>query len=552
MKRTVQLIALLRRNAHARTILGLLCALSLYYAFVTTGGKFQVLGSRSDFYDRLTEGMRAGHLYLLEAPKPELLARANPYDYKSTNEWAAWLWDASLYNGHYYLYWGPIPALILLVVKSVLRMSITVYDQWIVLFFMLLRLWAGAGLIISYARTQYPELPRWALYLAIVVFAVASPTPYFLARPLVYEASIACGQGFLCLALYCAYQGLLEPLRQRGWFLAAGSCLSCALGARASLIISAPLIVLATALCAAQASGYSRRKLSAAMLALGAPVAATLALYALYNHVRFDSVSEFGLNYQLTGRRFGNEDRHFLPNLFSYAGAELSYSCKFPYVRLPSQRHLSTLFSWPDDYDTGDAENGERVGGVLVATIICWLWSVWLVRALIWLKQKRQGAKPMLAFSTRELWLMACSLAAVASIAPASRLYLASMRYLEDASSGVLLGAIGAGFWLLRPSQARNRFRRRLAPVLFAGLAVHSIFVGLALGFTGYADSFRKENMALFAELERTLSLCKVMHHTPLALLPSESEAFYVAWRDVILTTARDASPQAQRSAARP
>ena len=252
------------------------------------------------------------------------------------------------------------------------------------------------------------------------------------------------------------------------------------------------------------------------------------------------------------------DDRHFLPNLFSYTGAELTYSCKFPFVKLPSQRHLSTLFVWPDDYDTGGDENGERVGGALVATTICWLWSVWLYRALRWFNRTRTATKPKLAFSTRELWLMLCCVAAIAAIAPASRLYLASMRYLEDAAAGLILGAIGAGFWLLRASQARDRAasraRRWLSPLLFAGLAVHSIFVGVALGFGGYADSFRKENKPLFAELERKLSVCKVkqrlLQRTRHALLPSESEAFYVAWRDVIPISARDTSPK--RPTARP
>jgi hypothetical protein len=259
------------------------------------------------------------------------------------------------------------------------------------------------------------------------------------------------------------------------------------------------------------------------------------------------------VNYQLTGRRFSSEARHFLPNLFSYAGAELSWSCKFPFVTLPSQRHLSTLFAWPSDYDTGEAENGERVGGLLVATIFCWLWSVWLYRAFVRLKHKGRGER----FSTRELWLVLCSIALIASLAPASRMYLASMRYLEDGAAGVLFGAIVAGFWLLRPSQARDReasrLRRWLAPALYASLALHSIFVGAALGFTGYADSFRKENRALFAQLERKLSVCRVkqrLRWQPHALQPSESEAFYVAWRDVIHLSSRDAGSQGP--AARP
>jgi hypothetical protein len=535
-------------------ILGLMCALSLYYAFVVTAGTFGVLGWNSDFYDALAEGFRAGHLYLKTVPAPELLARANPYAYSSDKDWDAWLWDASLYNGHFYIYWGPVPALLLWGIKAALGYAGTIHDQWLVLFFSLMRLYAGSALIMAFARAHNPTLPRWALYLALLVFGLASPTPFFLARPLVYEASIASGQGFLCLGLYLAYCGLQKRRDQTRWFVAAGSCLGCALASRASLIITAPLVVAATAFCAARP--YSWRKLLGALCSIGTPVAISLALYALYNQLRFDAFYEFGLKYQLTGRRFETAARFFLPNLASYFGAAISWSCKFPFVRLPEHRQLSSLFSWPSDYDVGDAENGERVGGVLVATTVCWLWSVWIWHAYSWARLKYKSGVARVTLSQRELWLFLCACAVIASAAPASRLYLASMRYMEDAASGMLLGAIAAGFRLLRPSPDPRGAptRRLLGPLLYGSLGLHTVVVGVCLGFTGYADTFRKENTALFRELERKLSVCDVketLRKLDLHALPSsERDAIYVAWGDDRHLESRN--PCSQRTPARP
>lgn len=527
-----------------------MCALSLYYAFEVTAGTFGLLGWTSDFYDQLTEGFRAGHLHIKALPSPELLARANPYSYESDKDWDAWMWDMSLYKGRYYIYWGPVPALMLWGIKAALGYSATVHDQWLVLFFSLTRLYAGSALIVRFARDQNPQLPRWALYLALLVFALASPTPYFLARPLVYEASIACGQGFLCLGLYFAYLGLREPRAQTRWFVAAGSCLGCALAARASLILSAPLVVVATAVCAARPRGYAWRTLLRALTAIGAPVAVSLFLYGLYNQLRFDAFYEFGLKYQLTGRPFETAARYFLPNMASYFGAAISWSCKFPFVRLPEHRQLSALIEWPPDYDIGAAENGERVGGVLVATTICWLWSIWFWRALTWARRKYKQRIAAATVSNRELWLILCAGAAIASGAPASRLYLASMRYLEDAASGMLLGAIAAGFWLLRPRPLAGRPRRLLGPVLYSSLALHTVFVGICLGFTGYGDSFRKENTALFRQLERTLSVCEIKRKLLHTVQPSEHGAIYVAWRDATHFESRNTCTQ--RAPARP
>ena len=540
-------------------LFALLCVISLYYAFVVSAGTFGLLGWTSDFYDALAEGFRAGHLYLRTQPTPELLGRANPYTYTTADDWDAWLWDASLYNGHYYIYWGPVPALLLWALKAMIPYAGTIHDQWLVLFFALMRLYAGTALIITFARDHNPTLPRWALYLALLVFGLASPTPYFLARPLVYEASIAAGQGFLCLGLYWAYLGLQHPRVQARWFVAAGSCFGCALASRASLIISAPLIVLVTAWCALSARGlpHKARELVAPLSALGAPVAASLVLYAWYNQARFGAFNEFGLHYQLTGRPYETAGRFFLPNLASYLGAAVQWSCEFPFVWLPEQRELSSLITWPSDYDLGDAENGERVGGVLVATTLCWLWGVWLWRAGRWVCLKyRRGVAPKTS-SQRERWLILSACAVITSGAPASRLYLASMRYLEDAASGLLLGAIAAGFWLVRPPAARTPAaarRRRLGPVLFGSLGLHTVFVGVCLGFTGYADTFRKENAVLFRELQRKLSVCELRDTLrrldPLSLQPGGRGTKYVAWTDASQLEPRHAC--SQRPPARP
>jgi hypothetical protein len=68
------------------------------------------------YYDRQADAFLAGSLSLLEKPPAELLALANPYDYHN-REGLGYLWDASLYRGKYYLYWGPVPALVAAGVK---------------------------------------------------------------------------------------------------------------------------------------------------------------------------------------------------------------------------------------------------------------------------------------------------------------------------------------------------------------------------------------------------------------------------------------------------
>ena len=498
---------------------GILVVLSFYYLFVVTAGTFGVLQSRTSFYDKLAQGFQAGHLYIPDKPKARLLRRADPWNYKSDREWKHWLWDASLYNKRYYIYWGPIPAVVLWVVKTLTPYAQTIHDQWLVLLFMVLRLCAGAALIRSYAQTQYPGLPAWATNLAILVFGLASPTPYFLARPLVYEASVAGGQAFLFCGLYCAFRGLIREQSRTRWFIAAGVSLACAMGSRGSLLITAPLIVASTTLCSQRLAGYPVRGLLRSGAALGLPVALGLALYALYNYQRFDSVFEFGLTYQLTGARVSSNPRFILPNLVSYLASEVRWSCAFPYVRLPRERNLTDLITWPADYDTGERWNGETAAGILLTMTICWFWGVWLWRAAVGISRSlRAGQAPgderlaSVDVSTRELWLTLSSLCAICAIGPAMGTWMANMRFLQDAAGGILLGAIGAAFWLLgrvynRQSKA---LARRAIVAVYVVAAIHTCFVGVCLGFTGHTDSFFTENEALSRRLVKNFSVCSL------------------------------------------
>ena len=123
---------------------------------------------------------------------------ANPFDPR----WRSlWFWDASLYGEHYYLYWGPLPAVALAIVKTVFRIRGTVGDQSPAVRRLHDLPGRGALLIARLARRLFDGVPAWLTALCIAVFAWANPTPYLIATPGIYEAAIAGGQAFLVLGL---------------------------------------------------------------------------------------------------------------------------------------------------------------------------------------------------------------------------------------------------------------------------------------------------------------------------------------------------------------
>ena len=131
-------------------------------------------------------------------PSPELLAKANPYDHAHSK---LWLWDATLHEGRYYLYWGPVPALLAAAVKSVAGRELEVGDGWLALAFVLGRLAVGMAILVLALRWLFPRLSPWLAAPAVAVFGLANPYLFGLGRVAVYEAAIEGAQFFLLAGL---------------------------------------------------------------------------------------------------------------------------------------------------------------------------------------------------------------------------------------------------------------------------------------------------------------------------------------------------------------
>ena len=113
-------------------------------------------------------------------------------------------------------------------------------DNALTFAFCMIRLVAGTLLIRDVARTAARRPPRWAVGLAMLVFALANPTPFTLARAGIYEAAIMGGVAFTVAGLWFGYRAL--GARRAGaasataWLAAASLSLGLAGGTRLSLI----------------------------------------------------------------------------------------------------------------------------------------------------------------------------------------------------------------------------------------------------------------------------------------------------------------------------
>ncbi len=121
-----------RRFPAPALVVAILCnslILAIYVWFVSVG-TWTDWPTITTFYDQQASAYEQGSLALSAAPDPTLLALSDPYD-PSTRGTAKFAKDFSLYQGKYYLYFGPIPAVILWAVK--LFLPGTLGDQYLVL-----------------------------------------------------------------------------------------------------------------------------------------------------------------------------------------------------------------------------------------------------------------------------------------------------------------------------------------------------------------------------------------------------------------------------------
>ncbi|HVT08145.1 MAG TPA: hypothetical protein VHO67_11845 [Polyangia bacterium] len=491
-----------RRRVPWTLLLAALVVESLY-VFVISAGHGKPWPFYLHYVDDLAEGFRQGHLHLSVEPPAALLARPNPLAPENHD---LWYWDVSLYKGHYYLYWGPVPALLLALAKTLFRVQGVVGDDVVVFALATLQLAAGTWLVARAARTffgraSFDRPPVTLQVLAVFAIGLANPTPYNLARPAVYEAAIVGAQAFLLLGMAFAFEAVSRPTPRR-WLIASGAAWALAVGCRASV---APAVALLAGLAAwharpAAAAGTQSwlRRAAPAFAAVALPLALGVFALLAYNRLRFESWLEFGRRFQLSWIDAPAAARFVAPNLYAYLLRPPALSCRFPYVFALANMGARAFPSWyqpPPGYFVY-----EQVVGFLVAVPCSWTAPVgWVAAFADW----RRGHQ-----MTDRAWaVLMATIAASAPIAAPMFIASATNRYLGDVVGGTVLCGVFGG-WILYAAVRRDPARRRAALAAAAALAGLSIAIGLGLGFYGQYGQFPANNPALTDQLVRKLSVC--------------------------------------------
>ncbi len=437
--------------------------------WLVTAGTMTDFSRTTLYYDRLADSFLHGRLSLLETPDPRLAELSNPYDYRQRGDIPI-VWDASYFQDQYYLYWGPVPAILVCVLKG--PFHIPIGDMQLTLFFTIGIMAVQTILITEAYRRWFDHLPAGLVVAPLLASTFSVPLLWQLSRPSIYESAIAGGQFFWLLGLAFCFKGFDNRDHQSALFFASGLAWAAAIGSRANLAvpIGAGFAVLLVIF-------ITRHKVRKACLFGGLAFALGMTALGWYNFARFGSLFETGYSYQLTGPAAVSvvngelfSPTYVLPNFFNMFLRPVIFDSEFPFVHSP----WLTEAMWPFFIKLPSAYYySEPISGLLITCpFMVFLAGVFVKRLLC----KREIS----------ILLASAGLSILASLA-----FITSfMRYLLDFSPALLLLAV-AGFW----QAAEKSSGWRTVGLL---LALWGAALGLLLSLAGPNNNFLNNNPALF------------------------------------------------------
>lgn len=246
-------------------------------------------------YGDLADAFLAGQTYLLKEPPPELIAQDSPRDYAVANRMLEYR-DLLLFNGRFYIFYGPVPALLLFVPYKWLtgeQMDIR-FAAWLMT---TLGTIAIVTLMAMLAKRLAIQNKRFETFFAFIL-AIGTFIPYQLGQSSYYQVALGGSYLFTGLAFISLTRAFDAPHGQPKWLAAASLCFGLATGCRINFIFSG-IILLFLWLMMGRSLSWKHAWWKRGF-ALGAPFGVCILALAAYNYVRFQNPLSLGIDYQIS------------------------------------------------------------------------------------------------------------------------------------------------------------------------------------------------------------------------------------------------------------
>lgn len=455
------------------------------YVWLVSAGTWTEWVSPSRYYASLAQGFEYKTLSVAMTPDPRLAELDNPYDPKNWRGTIEVPMDISYYEGRFYLYWGPAPALLLYLLAPyypgrIGDLQLTfVFISGIFLFQYIF--------IIAMWDRFFAHLPKWMLQVPLLLAGLACPLTFMLGAfkgARIYEAAISSGQFFLLAGFLVAVTALNKGLVSACIrFFIAGVLWSLSFGSRMTLIFPVALLSLMVAFWFYKEK-QSLRPSVTKLFFLGLPLAIGAASIGWYNWARFGSVTEAGLYYQLTAglylQKYNKElidPIYALQNVYNYLFYPFDISAQFPFFS-PKYTYDVPIFSF---YPLPELYSGQWATGLLW-TVPFILFSLIPLTALL---KKQPTMQPVQEEQKRLNWvILAMTVGFLGAFIFLLIFFWVAVRYQADFMPFLFMLSV-VGFWqgyqLLFEKAAQRKVYVALGIVLAGVSIINSTLLALAV-----------------------------------------------------------------------
>ena len=478
------------------------------YVWLISFGSWIKWPATSNYYDQLATAFEHRNLSIETKPSRALLALPDPYD-PSARAGINYPKDFSLYNGKYYLYFGPVPALILVIVKS---MGLNNLGDQDIVFALVSGIFIFQSLLIlKIWKRFFQKVPLWIILACILFSGLVSPFTWILTQARVYEAAASSGQFFFLAGFYFVITASEQKsATKKNRFLIAGILWALAIGSRLTQILPIGFVTLIIAFFTIRTYRQTKElpKAILTMELLGGPLVLCLAVLARYNWARFHSIFETGLSYQLAGSDLQKYSHvlfsplYILPNLYNYLVMTPRINMNFPFLESvpgigPSMFSFITL---PDIYFNN------VLTGMLFSTPFV-LFAGICITAFVLKKKNLMN----LVSQADDLSLFKGLVAALAGsfvfgFVPFILFFWVASHYQTDFIPSLVILSI-IGFWQgYIFTTHKPDIIRKLYVAIGIILMIASIIISILLVLSAHADKFQKFNPILWEYLVRLFS----------------------------------------------
>ena len=436
-----------------------------------------------DYYNLQTEAFLNKSLALLPQPDARLLSMPDPYDPNLNAPYR--LHDLTLYNNKYYLYFGVAPVITFLLPFHLLTGYYCPLNLAICVF-LILGFMAMTGVLNSLFSISKIKISKCLQFIIFLSLGISTGAPILLRWPNIYELAVAAGFAFNMFAVYFYIQFVKEPHSKIP--LALGStCFGLAVASRPDYAI--PLLLLLFIVFISFIKDLKLSTKDRVYLLIDSinikkysyfilPIILILFSIGIYNKLRFNSFTEFGINFQLSGASKARQAAQFnysfiIPSLYYFLLHPMLICRAFPFVTF----NPFSIFSHIDETRYSLFEINS-IFGLIPAnlTYLLGLTSLLILPILyrkkfISLKEFRLGL--LISILVFSILLFLCGYAVV------------SERYVLDFSPLLLVLSIWLLFLLLRNKKS---ILNKIVLVIFSLTCLASIYINFAISLSGYGN----------------------------------------------------------------